>query len=129
MALQEYGTGRARMPGLADVMSGESQSSGSGSSSSSNSGRTGTSTLGGGLKESAEGPSLSHYLEFGRMLGQSPDQVQQQLAMGDVRVSMDDASRQYIQVRARQKSGLVKLPRIDATCVACTRGTLRMLLR
>ncbi|KAI3436140.1 hypothetical protein D9Q98_002197 [Chlorella vulgaris] len=100
---QEYGTGRARMPGLADVMSGESQSSGSGSSSSSNSGRTGTSTLGGGLKESAEGPSLSHYLEFGRMLGESPDQVQQQLAMGDVRVSMDDASRQYIQEWEREE--------------------------
>lgn len=47
--------------------------------------------------EAAQGPTLSNYLEFGRLMGESPQEVQKRLALADMSLAVDDASRQYLQ--------------------------------
>ena len=125
--LQEYGTGRARLPGLEEMMAAmQSDGSGaapggsngsssggltrpaarpstssSGSSSSGGNGGKGKSAAApppsGGGSAGEDAPSLGDYLKFGRLLGEKPQQVQQQLALGATRVVVDDDSADYLQ--------------------------------
>ncbi len=111
---QEYGSGRARLPGLEEMMaamqSGGSSAGPNGNSSSglaapptrpSSSSGSGQSTAvptSSGSSVGDDAPSLGDYLKFGRLLGDKPQQVQQQLALGATRVVVDDQSANYLQV-------------------------------
>ena len=142
-ALQEYGSGRARLPGLEEMMAamqaegrGAAPGSGAGlaappsrpsggssvaapppSSSGGGAGRATKPASGGGGGASGASdapPSLGDYLKFGRLLGEKPQQVQQQLALGGTKVMVDEQSADYLQVRgmdgchtARPLSGAV----------------------
>lgn len=101
--LQEYGTGRLQIPGLADMLAdmegkpktGETASQSSSDTSSGSSIR-GTPAL--QQPGAAQGPTLSSYLEFGRLMGESPQEVQKRLALADMSLPVDEASVQYMQV-------------------------------
>lgn len=86
--LQEYGSGRARLPGLADMpglqgaLNSGGASSGKGSSNngsngrdSRNNGSSNGSSPGGAAGSIENAATLAEYLRFGRLIGESPQQV------------------------------------------------------
>lgn len=116
--LQEYGSGRARLPGLADMPGMDGLMKGGGGGSASSGGKAssvGGSKASGGSSPAAPGaaagslaeaqPTLGEYLKFGRLLGERPAQVQQQLELGGVRVRVDEESASYLQVRQPAAAG------------------------
>lgn len=122
--VQEYGSGRARLPGLADMaglmggaMGGADAGSSGGSASPSISSSPGvsrptrpgsslgsepssspSSSGGGSGSPGVPAATLGEYLKFGRLLGEQPQQVQQQLELGGVKVVVDEDSVDYLQV-------------------------------
>ncbi len=103
---QGYGTGRARLPGLKDMMLGMDggMAGASGVESGSESilnvpANEAVSSSDGDSDNAVTGPNLSTYLHFGRLMGETPDMVQRQLDAAGVPVPVDERSQQFIQVR------------------------------
>ncbi|KAL4435939.1 hypothetical protein ABPG77_000701 [Micractinium sp. CCAP 211/92] len=104
---QEYGSGRARLPGLSDMpgLQGAMNSSGSsgGGGSSKGSGSSNGASPGGTTASGEGAATLAEYLHFGRLIGERPQQVRQQLDSSGVRVQVDTESKEYLQSWEREE--------------------------
>lgn len=77
----------------------------------------------GGSGAGGDAPSLGDYLKFGRLLGDKPQAVQQQLALGATRVVVDDDSADYLQVNGCTLNG-----RTATHSFGCGCGSRRLLI-
>jgi hypothetical protein len=100
--LQEYGKGRAWLPGLQSTpgLQGLLDTADATDAAGSVPGGSSSDNGSGSAQQEAAGPTLAQYLQFGRMMGESPDQVQQRLEAGGAPVVIDDESQQYLEVTA-----------------------------